>query len=99
MIRSGARTFSASPAASRKPPFFAIDGERINGLPEQDADRTTAEGKASSVQFVHFPFTAAQVERFRAPGAQVSLGFGHPRYGHMAVLPQEARAALANDFD
>jgi hypothetical protein len=79
--------------------FFALDGERINGVAEQDTDRTTAEGKASSVQFVHFPFTAAQVERFRAPGTQVSLGFGHPRYGHMAVLPQEVRAELANDFD
>jgi hypothetical protein len=79
--------------------FLAFDGERINSLPEEDADRTTAEGKASSVQFVHFPFTAAQVERFRAPGTQVSLGFSHPRYGHIAVLPQEVRAELANDFD
>jgi hypothetical protein len=79
--------------------FFVIDGERIKGVPEQDADRTTAEGKASSVQFVHFPFSPAQVERFRASAAQVSLGFGHPRYGHTASLPQEARAELANDFD
>ena len=78
--------------------FIALNGERINGLPEQDTDRTTAEGKASSVQFVHFSFTAAQVERFRAPGTHVSLGFSHPRYGHVAVLPQEVRAELANDF-
>jgi hypothetical protein len=34
-----------------------------------------------------------------ASGTQVSLGFGHPRYGHMAVLPPEVRAELANDFD
>jgi hypothetical protein len=79
--------------------FFALDGERIKGVAEQDTDRTTAEGKASSVQFVHFPFTAAMVERFRAPGTQVTLGFSHPRYGHMAVLPQEVRTELANDFD
>jgi hypothetical protein len=79
--------------------FFALDGGRIEGVPEQDTDRTTAEGKASSVQFVHFRFSAAQVERFRAPGTQVSLGFNHPRYGHMAVLPPEVRAELANDFD
>lgn len=79
--------------------FLAVDVERINGVPEQDTDRTTADGKASSVQFVHFPFSAAQIERFRAPGTQVSLGFGHPRYGHMAVLPQEVRAELASDFD
>jgi hypothetical protein len=79
--------------------FFVIDGERINGVPEQDADRTTADGKASSVQFVHFPFSPTQVERFRAGAAQVSLGFGHPRYGHVAVLPQDVRAELASDFD
>jgi hypothetical protein len=46
--------------------LFMIDGERIKGAAEQDTDRTTAEGKASSVQFVHFPFTAARVERSRA---------------------------------
>jgi hypothetical protein len=79
--------------------FFALDGERIDGVPEQDTDRTTAEGKASSVQFVHFRFSTTQVERFRAPGTRVTLGFDHPRYGHMAVLSQEVRAELANDFD
>jgi Protein of unknown function (DUF3501) len=79
--------------------FLILDGERIDGVAEQDTDRTTAEGKASSVQFVHFPFSAAQIERFRAPGTQVSLGFSHPRYGHIAMLPQEVRAELAGDFD
>jgi hypothetical protein len=29
----------------------------------------------------------------------VSLGSDHPRYGHMTVLPQDARAELASDFD
>jgi hypothetical protein len=79
--------------------FLILDGERIDGVAEQDTDRTTAEGKASSVQFVHFPFNAAQIERFRAPGTQVSLGFSHPRYGHIAMLPREVRAELAGDFD
>jgi len=79
--------------------FIMFDNERINGVPEQDMDRTTAEGKASSVQFVHFPFSAGQVARFRAPRAQVTLGLHHPRYGHMAVLPEAVRAELANDFD
>jgi hypothetical protein len=26
-------------------------------------------------------------------------GFDHPEYGHMAVLPEPARAALAKDSD
>ena len=74
-------------------------GETVQGVPEADVDRTTAAGKASSVQFIHFPFTRAQVEKFRAPGTEVMVGFKHPAYAHMAVLPEETRAALAEDFD
>ncbi len=67
-------------------------------MPEDDLDRTNASGKASAVQFVHFPFTAAQIEMFRARGSEVSVGFTHPNYGHMAVMPEHVRAALAEDF-
>ncbi len=79
--------------------FFRIGDETIPCQAEADQDRTTAEGKASSVQFVHFPFTPAQIERFRSPGAQVILGLNHPNYGHMAVLGEAVRAELAGDFD
>lgn len=78
--------------------FFEVGGERIAGKAEADQDRTTAEGKASSVQFVHFPFTRAQIDAFRQPGARVILGLSHPSYNHMAVLPEATRAALAGDF-
>ena len=79
--------------------FFRIGAETIRGVPETDQDRTSAEGKASSVQFVHFPFAAAQIEAFRQSNAQVILGFSHPAYSHMAVLGESTRAALAGDFD
>jgi hypothetical protein len=79
--------------------FIEIGGERITGVPEADQDRTTAEGKASSVQFIHFPFTAKQIEAFRKPDARVLVGFNHPHYGHIAVMPENVRAALAEDFD
>jgi hypothetical protein len=79
--------------------FITIGGEKINALAEADQDRTTSEGKASSVQFVHFPFTPAQIASFRQPGAQVILGLSHANYNHMAVLPEEVRIALAADFD
>ncbi len=79
--------------------FFQIGEEKINGVPEADQDRTSEEGKASSVQFVHFPFTPAQIEAFRKPGTQVILGLSHPGYSHMAVLAQKTREALAGDFD
>ena len=78
--------------------FVGVDGEEVAGKAEEDMDRTTAEGKASAVQFVHFPFTDAQVEAFRRPGAEIVVGFKHPGYGHMVKLTDETRAALAADF-
>ena len=78
--------------------FIRIGGDEITGVAEEDVDRTTAAGKASAVQFVHFPVTDAQAEAFRKPGAEVVVGFRHPAYGHMVVLPEETRAALARDF-
>ena len=75
-----------------------VGGERVVGKAEQDQDRTTSEGKASSVQFVHFPFTEAQIAAFREPNTRVILGLSHPNYSHMAVLSEATRASLAEDF-
>ena len=72
--------------------------ETIAAVPEADVDRTSAEGKASSVQFLHFPFTARQVEKFKQPGAKVTLAIGHEKYGHATALPETVRQALARDF-
>jgi hypothetical protein len=79
--------------------FVRVGDDTIKAAAETDQDRTTAEGKASSVQFVHFVFSPAQVAAFSGPGAQVVLGFAHPKYGHMATLPEAVRAELAKDFD
>ena len=79
--------------------FLRFAGETVKGVPEADVDRTNAAGKASSVQFIHFPFTAAQVAKFRQPDTEVVLGFSHPAYGHMSVMPEATRAALAGDLD
>ena len=76
-----------------------VGGETITGIPEEDTDRTNANGKASSVQFIHFPFTDAQVAAFRADGAEVIVALRHPEYGHMAVIPEDTRRALGEDFD
>lgn len=79
--------------------FIELDGERIPGRPDADRDNTTPEGKASSVQFVWFPFTPAQIAKFKTPGIRVVVGFDHPNYAHMAVMPEPVRATLAEDFD
>ncbi len=78
---------------------LSFAGETITAEPEKDVDRTTADGKASSVQFLHFPFTGEQVKKFRAPGTEATLGIGHEKYRHMAVLSEDVRRALAGDFD
>tara|TARA_R110002110_G_scaffold5407_4_gene27945 strand:- start:15360 stop:15950 length:591 start_codon:yes stop_codon:yes gene_type:complete len=78
---------------------ITVGGDTIMGVAETDVDRTTADGKASSVQFVHFPFTDDQVAAFRAPDAEVTVGFGHESYAHRAGMPASVRAALAQDFD
>jgi hypothetical protein len=78
--------------------FIRVGAETIVGVPEADADRTTADGKASSVQFVHFPFTAEQIAAFSSPNAEVVLGFTHKNYRHMAVLGEAVRAELTSDF-
>ncbi len=75
-----------------------IDGETIVAEAEQDVDRTTADGKASSVQFVHFKFTPDQAAKFREPGKRVVLGITHPNYPHMTVMAEEVRAELAGDL-
>lgn len=78
--------------------FLRVEGDEIMGQAEEDIDRTNAAGKASSVQFIHFPFTDAQVAKFRKPGAEVIVGFKHPGYGHMVRIAEETRRALERDF-
>ena len=73
-------------------------GEVVNSVPEPDVDRSTADGKASSVQFLHFPFTGAQIKAFQKEEAQVLVGFKHEQYAHIAVMPEATRAALSKDF-
>lgn len=78
---------------------LTVGAETIRGESVSEVERTNEAGKASSVHFIRFTFTDAQIAAFRQPQAQVVLGFAHPNYGHMAVLPESVRAALARDFD
>ena len=79
--------------------FIEVAGERVRGEPDPSWENTSPEGKASSVQFVRLPFTQPQIAAFRQAGARVLVGFDHPNYGHMAVMPEPVRAALSEDFD
>jgi hypothetical protein len=77
---------------------LTFSGHTVTGIPEEDLDRTTPEGKTSSVHFLHFLFTAEQAAAFKKAGTQVIAGITHAKYGHMAILPEETRGALAEDL-
>jgi len=78
--------------------YLSVAGARIMGEPDPTRENTSSEGKASAVQFIRYKFTPAQIVKFRDPGTQVLVGVDHPRYGHIAVMPDAVRAALAEDF-
>ena len=78
---------------------LSCDGERVVGVPEDDVERTTEEGKTSAVHFIKFPFTDEQAEIFKGIGKQVTLGIEHEKYRHTAVLLDEVKAELIQDLD
>ena len=75
-----------------------IDGDLIKAVPEEDVDRTSAEGKASSVQFIHFKFTEEQIKKFKSNEALVELGIDHNEYTHSTKLNDLTVKSLSNDF-
>jgi hypothetical protein len=79
--------------------FLTIAGETARGIADPTLENTSVEGKASSVQFIKFPLTVAQKDKFRTPGTQVVVGIDHPNYGHMAVMPEPVRQALMRDLE
>ena len=78
--------------------FLEIGKDRIKGTPTDYEDRTTPDGKTSSVHWLRFSFTPAQIAAFKGGKEPVVIGFVHPNYGHMAVMPAAVREALAKDF-
>ena len=79
--------------------FMKIDGEIVKAIPEEDVDRTSAEGKASSVQFIHFKFNEKQIEKFKSGSLQVELGIDHDEYSHTTKLTDTTLKSLSIDFD
>ena len=78
--------------------FMKINGEKIKAVPEEDVDRTSTEGKASSVQFIHFNFTDDQIEKFQSNNAEIELGIDHKEYSDSTKLSKENIASLSADF-
>jgi hypothetical protein len=78
--------------------FMEISGDVIHATPTDYDDRTTPDGKTSSVHWLRFRLMPAQIARFRDGSEKVILGISHKNYGHMAVLSAQTRSALAKDF-
>jgi len=78
--------------------FIKIDGESIKASPEKDVDRTSAEGKASSVQFIHFKLSDEQIQKFKSEGADVEIGINHKEYSHTTKLSLANLSSLSADF-
>ena len=78
--------------------FIKIGDEKIKSIPEQDVDRTSAEGKASSVQFIHFQFTNEQVKKFKDLSNEIIIGIEHKMYSHTVKLTENNVKALLPDF-
>jgi hypothetical protein len=78
--------------------FMKINSEIIKAVPEEDVDRTSTEGKASSVQFIHFNFTDDQIEKFKSNNLEIELGIDHKEYSHTTKLSEENIASLSADF-
>tara|TARA_B100001029_G_scaffold26689_1_gene19083 strand:- start:107 stop:694 length:588 start_codon:yes stop_codon:yes gene_type:complete len=65
---------------------------------EKDVDRTTSEGKASAVHFLHFKFNDELVEAFKNKENIIQIGIDHEAYGHLSIVSDRVREELAKEF-
>ena len=90
--------FLAKVGGIEKKVFMKIDSELIKATPEEDVDRTSLEGKASSVQFIHFEFNNEQIQKFKSNLSHIELGIDHNEYSHVTKLKEMTIKSLSEDF-
>ena len=78
--------------------FMKIANEVVKAVPEDDVDRTSAEGKASSVQFIHFKFNDDQISKIKSGNINIELGIDHKEYAHTTKLTEDNIKSLLADF-
>ncbi len=79
--------------------FMKIDGEKVKAVPEEDVDRTSSDGKASSVQFIHFKLNDVQIKKFKTFSQNIEIGIDHKEYSHTTKLSNITMESLSADFD
>jgi len=78
--------------------YMKIDNEAVKAVPENDVDRTSSEGKASSVQFIHFKFNDGQIKKFKSGNLSIEIGIDHKEYAHTTKLTEDNVKSLSADF-
>ena len=78
--------------------FIKIDNEEVRAIPETDVDRTSSDGKASSVQFIHFEFNDDQINKFKSGNKSIEVGIDHKEYSHTTKLTEDNIKSLSADF-
>ena len=93
------KEFLTSVGGIEEQTFVQIGEHKIMSRPEQDTERTSEDGKASSVHFLHFDFTEDIIKEFVKEESTVLLGFNHKNYKHFSELSSEVKGELKRDFD
>ena len=93
------KEFLTSVGGIEEETFIQIGEHKIMSRPEQDTDRTSEDGKASSVHFLHFDFTEDLIKEFVKEGSTILLGFSHKNYKHFSELSPEVKSELKKDFN
>jgi len=78
--------------------YLQVNKDKIKAKPETDVDRTSAEGKASSVQFIHFNFSEEQIIKIKNSSTKIILGIEHSLYNHTTIIPEDIKKSLIEDF-
>ena len=78
--------------------YLKVGSEKIAAKAEKDLERTSDDGKASSVQFIHFFFTKKQKEEFKNSALDVFIGINHKEYTYSTKISNLTRLALQKDF-
>jgi len=92
-------TFLAKIGGIEERVFMKVNGDLIKAVPEEDVDRTSAEGKASSVQFIHFKFNDDQIKKFKSNSSLIEVGIDHNEYSHSTKLSDVTVKSLSADFN
>lgn len=79
--------------------YLLADKKKVKAFSEKEVDRTSSEGKASSVHFLHFNLTDNQIKNFKDLNNDIFVGINHKFYSHEVKFEKNVQEALIKDFN